>query len=445
LILASTILFCAAAHFANPDALLCALTTTTLLIFCASYSRGGRGWFFFCGIASALAVLAKGPVGLVLPLAVTGVFLTWEGKLRLLLDRRLLLGVASFTLVAVPWFAWVGAETRWEFLKEFLLKHNVSRFQATMEGHRGGIGYYAEWLAIGFAPWSVFLVPVIWFGFFRTGSAPRPPLANRSLWSKLTPALTTPYRFLWCWVLVYTVFFSFSATKLPNYILPIYPPLAVLTARFLDRWRLGTLPLPLWPLNLSLAVLAAVGIVFSLGMLVVGGVIDVPFLRTRRLPGLEEWAIVGILPIFGAAAASWCARRHYRTGLVVCVSGTAILFVGTLAAWGSVAVDAHKAAKPLAQAYQGRHTEPDICIGCYGYYQPSLVFYCHREVHRLTKESQALDWLQSPLPVYLFVSAPAWKDLEAKVQAPHQVVGRHMDLYQGCEVVVVTSIKPRAD
>src|SRR4029077_16231199 len=84
LVLASTILFCAAGHFANPDALLCALTTATLWIFWVGYSRGGRNWFILAGITSGLAFLAKGPVGLVLPLAVTGLFLAWERRLRLL-------------------------------------------------------------------------------------------------------------------------------------------------------------------------------------------------------------------------------------------------------------------------------------------------------------------------------------------------------------------------
>jgi 4-amino-4-deoxy-L-arabinose transferase-like glycosyltransferase len=431
LVLASTILFCAAAHFANPDALLCALTTASLLVFWTGYCRGGRGWFVGAGIISGLAVLAKGPVGLVLPMAATALFLIWERRLRLLLDRRLFLGLLSFILVALPWYAWVGVETRWEFLKDFFLRHNVSRFQATMEGHHGGLYYYAVCLALGFAPWSAFLVPVAWFGFFRTESAP-----GRSL--------PSPYRFLWCWIAVYAVFFSLSATKLPNYILPIYPPLALLTAQFLDRWRRGDLQLPLWLLNWCLAVLALVGIGYSLGVLLVSGALEVPFFRGRRLPGLEEWAILGIIPFFGAAAASWCARRQYRAGLVTCVSAAALLFVATLAATGSVAVDGYKAAKPLVQAYLARQTEPDISVACYRYYQPSMVFYGRREVHRLDDEGQAVAWLRSPLPVYLFVPATVWRDLATKVNARWQVIARHTDLYQGCDVVVVTN-KPSLD
>src|SRR5947209_334942 len=64
LVLASTLLFCASAHFANPDALLNACTVLTFLIFWHGFSRNGRWWFVAAGASSGLAVLAKGPVGL---------------------------------------------------------------------------------------------------------------------------------------------------------------------------------------------------------------------------------------------------------------------------------------------------------------------------------------------------------------------------------------------
>ena len=103
-------------------------TTFTLVVFWRGVSRGSRNWFILTGVGTGLAVLAKGPVGLVLPSAVAFLFLWWTGRLRRLLDRRLLWGVLSFSLVAIPWYAWVGAETRLEWLKGFFWVHNVGRF-----------------------------------------------------------------------------------------------------------------------------------------------------------------------------------------------------------------------------------------------------------------------------------------------------------------------------
>jgi 4-amino-4-deoxy-L-arabinose transferase-like glycosyltransferase len=275
LVLASTVMFCAAAHFANPDALLLFFSSLSLLFFWRSFARGGRGWFVPAGIASGLAVLAKGPVGLVLPGAVVVLFLLWCHWLRLLFDRRLGWGVLAFGLVALPWYGWVAAETKGQFLRGFFLTHNVNRFVGTLENHGGPIFYYPLVLLAGFAPWSAFLGLTGWYGFkaLRSGPSEQNSPAMDPRW---------PFRFLWCWVMVYGGFFSLSGTKLPNYILPLYPPTALLTAWFLDQWRRGELQPPGWALKTSLACLALMGLGTVGGFLVAGGVIDLPSLKGRH-------------------------------------------------------------------------------------------------------------------------------------------------------------------
>jgi 4-amino-4-deoxy-L-arabinose transferase-like glycosyltransferase len=428
-VLASTVLFCAAAHFANPDALLLAFTTLSLLLFWDSYARGKSSWFVPAGISAGLAMLAKGPVGLVLPLTVAGVFLLWSRQLRRFWDRRLPLGILAFLAVMLPWYVWVGAETKLVFLREFFFTHNTGRFRATLEGHGGPVYYYLVCLALGFAPWSVFLGPVVWSALGRRARAD-----GRGE----EPSLPSAYRFLWCWIAVYVVFFSLSATKLPNYILPIYPPVAILTGRFLDRWRRGADLVPSWLWHAALGCLVLVGLGSALGLSLAAGLVEVPWLRGRKLPGLEAWALIGVIPVLGAVGAWWCARRQRRLGLIVSVGLAAVGFVGGLAA-GSRQVDAAKAVRPLAQAIRAHQTEREIRIGCYQYYQPSLVFYCRREVYRFQEEREALEFLHYPIPVYLLVPEAVWPGLAAKAGNHCQVVGRHYDLYRGCTVVVVTN------
>src|SRR5262249_35715813 len=149
-------------------------------------------------------VLAKGPVGLALPLAVVVLFLRRSGRIRLLLDRRLLLGALAFCLIALPWYVWVAVETKGNFLRGFIEKHNVGRFISTMENHRGPFYYYLGVLMLGFAPWSIFLGPVAWYS---TGMRAHQD-SNEAAESA---SRTAAYRFLWCWVAVYFIFFSFSA------------------------------------------------------------------------------------------------------------------------------------------------------------------------------------------------------------------------------------------
>jgi 4-amino-4-deoxy-L-arabinose transferase-like glycosyltransferase len=225
LILASAGMFCAAAHFANPDSLLNALTLATFFIFWRSISRSapwggmlsrprqqtgdsataetgresmapkkeevvyGRGWFIPAATIMGLAVLTKGPVGILLPVAVIGLFLLWSGRLTLLLNYRLLLGVLTFILVALPWYAWISAETKGEFTRGFFLTHNFSRFLNPMENHRGPIYYYLVALLLGFVPWSPFFMLALLCGFSNRrdkGTGRQEDKEIRKAWSTTT-------------------------------------------------------------------------------------------------------------------------------------------------------------------------------------------------------------------------------------------------------------------
>jgi 4-amino-4-deoxy-L-arabinose transferase-like glycosyltransferase len=417
LVLGGSPAFCTAAHFANPDALLNACTALALLCFWQAAGRGRPWWFVPMGASMGLAALAKGPVGLVLPVAVGGLFLLWQRQLRRLFDGRVLLGAVAFVLVAGPWYTMVAVETRAEFLRGFLGQHNVGRFWAPLESHGGPIWYYAAALLLGFLPWSVFLLPTAWYG-----ARPEAPVQRSAV------------RLLGCWAAVYLVFFSLAATKLPNYILPAYPPLAILTASFLDRWRRGVI----WPhaavVNLCPAGVALVGVGTSTVVLWAPRLLDEP------LPGLTFWAAAGTLPIVGAAAAWWCLRQQRRGAVLAVVVATALGFLGILAARGPLTLESQKAPRPLAAALHAAQTEPEIRVACYQYFQPSLVFYCRRQVDQLDDRTQVANFLRCPLPVYLVVPATVWEnELRGKVPGPCRQLARHRDFYRRCDVVVVTN------
>lgn len=434
LILASTTGFSASAHFANPDALLNLFTVLTFFFFWRSLVVAGRGWFALAGISSGLAVLAKGPVGLVLPAAITFLFLLWSRRWRILLDRRLLLGSLVFGLVALPWYIWVGAETKADFLRGFLLKHNVGRYLSPMENHNGPVYYYFPVLILGFAPWSIFLFITIWHAVKGLQKSSQ---KEDTEGSKGNPKLS--FQFLACWIVVYLLFFSLAGTKLPNYILPVYAPLALLTGSWLDRWRRGEVPLPAWVLKVSLACLFVMGTGTVLGFLLAGGAIETSVMRGRSLPGLAIWASLGLAPIAGALLGWWCLSRNNRTGLLVTVSAAALVFVAGLAGGGSVALDHHKAPRQLAKLLPEDHLQHEVRLSCFQYFQPSLVFYCRREVSRLDDEEQTLAFLRYPAPVFLFLPAQVWEPLRNKAGSACQVLGSQRDLYRNQEIVVVTN------
>jgi 4-amino-4-deoxy-L-arabinose transferase-like glycosyltransferase len=425
-ILASAAAFCAAAHFANPDALLGACTVLTFFCCWRSFRRPAAVWFLATGVAMGLAVLAKGPVGVVLPAAAAGLFALCTGRWRWLLDRRHTLTVLAGFLVAAPWYIWVAADTKAEWLRGFWLHHNWERAVGTLEGHGGPFWYYLPVLALGLLPWSVFLGPALWYSIrdWRRGRDPEQQQAHV---------------FLWCWFAVYFVFFSLAGTKLPNYILPLYPAAAVLTARFLDGWRLGTVRPPAWVPACSLACLALVGVGVGVGFGIAGGMIRVPRLPFLPVPGLAVGAVLGVVPVLGAVAAGWSLWRQRRGLALASVAAAGCLLIGTLAAWGSSTLEERKAPRLLARAIRADQPEPEIRVGCHRYFQPSLVFYCGREVQQLGQEQDVLDFLLCPRPVYLIVPAPFWESFRSRAPQGCRVVERQYDLYCNGNVVVVAN------
>ena len=439
LVLASAVEFCTLAHAATPDSLLLACTMLTFFLFWRGAEGGGRGWFVPTGFAAGLAVLAKGPVGVALPGLVIGTYFLWSRQFRRLWDRRLVWGGLVFACVALPWYVLVAVETRAEFLREFLGNQNLHRFLSPMENHRGPVFYHLAGLFVFFAPWCIFLGATLWYAF-RAVQSPR--AAARGLEREASPPPAEnrePYRFLLAWFLCYLIFFSLAATKLPNYVLPLYPALAVLTARFLDRWRLALLAPPGWLFALAFAGLAVVGAVTALGLLVVGGAVHLPFGKIHTLPGLERWAALGIVPLAGAAAGIWFYCRRNRSATIAALTGTSVLYVGLVAALPVATLDAHKAPRPLVKLAGACQPDREVRLAALGYFQPSLVFYGQRQVHKLNDFRQALDFLALPQPVYLFVPEPLWEKVGPLVPTPHRTLARHYDFYCNYDVVVVTN------
>ena len=431
-ILGSSLMFNVVSHAVTPDALLILATLLSFLCLARGYAGQQRFWLVGAALATGVAVLAKGPVGVALPGVTALLFLLWERRARLLWQRQLGGAILAFLLVAVPWYLMVGLTTHWEFTKGFFLQHNLSRFSAPMEGHRGPLFYHPVVLLATFAPWSAFLGLTVWYGV--KGARQRQETegtAGEPIW---------PYRLLWCWVAVWLVFFSLAATKLPNYVLPIYPALALLTGRFLVRWWEGQVQPRPWLMNLSLACFALVGLVLAGGLLAVSGLWEIPKLAARSLPGSAPLAVVGILPIVAAVLAWRWLRQERRQWAVVSLGSAAVLLVGTLAAWGPGVADQSRAAKPLAQVMHAEQTEREVQIGCHpSYYRPGVVFYNRREVQRLMTDQQAIDLLRSPLQAYLLIAAPDWARIAPGMDTPFRVAGRHRDVTAGKEILLITN------
>jgi 4-amino-4-deoxy-L-arabinose transferase-like glycosyltransferase len=429
-VLASAAEFCVLAHAATPDATLLLFTVLTYFLFCVGQENGSRAWWVPTAAACGLAMLTKGPVGVALPGLVILLYFAWNRELGRLLDRRLGWAVLAFLLVAGPWYGLVTAETRGEWARAFFLNENVRRALTPMEDHRGSVFYHAAALLALFAPWSVFIAGAVWYGV--KGCKKRPPTAVGGL------DAARPHRFLVCWFAAYLVFFSLVSTKLPNYVLPLYPALAVLTARFLVRWCDDGLALPRWlmPAAVAATLLLAVGI--GAGLLVAGGA--VPVAGARTFPGLDRWAVLGLVPLAGAGLMAWFLRKQDRRGFVTAAAVAAVAFIGLVAAFPPREMDRYKAPRELVRESGVGDPTRDVRVASLFWFQPSVVFYAGREVEQLPGPDQAAVFLANPKPGYLFVPAEVWNAMpKDRVKVPCREVARHFDFYRNCDVVVITN------
>jgi hypothetical protein len=108
---------------------------------------------------------------------------------------------------------------------------------------------------------------------------------------------------------------------------------------------------------------------------------------------------------------------------------------------GAPTLDAHKAPRALVQAAGLHQPERDIRIGCYDYFQPSLVYYAGRKVDRFTEVEKVREFLECPLPAYLFVPAASWEKLAPSMPGPKRLRARQWDMYRNCEVLVISNEK----
>jgi 4-amino-4-deoxy-L-arabinose transferase-like glycosyltransferase len=365
-------------------------------------------------------VLTKGPIGVALPGLIILIYFAWNRELSRLLDRRIVGAGLLFLLVAGPWYGLVSNETRGEWVKAFIGRENLQRFSSPMDQHSGPFYYYLVALPVMFAPWSAFLLAVLWYGARGTGGSEAAAISSE----------TRAHRFLVSWFLAYLIVFSAAATKLPNYIFPLYPALAILTARFLITWRDQALLVPRWVMAAGAGALALVGAVAIGGLLV----------ANTTFPGLGIWAVAGAIPLAGAVVMARALRRDNRHGVVLGTAIACVLFVGVLVTFPGDVVDQQKAPRELVRASGADNPSRDQRLAAYGWFQPSVVYYTGREVAVLESPAAVEAFLAVPTPAYLFVPEPVWREQFAgRVRSPNRVAARDHDFLEKCDVVVISN------
>jgi 4-amino-4-deoxy-L-arabinose transferase-like glycosyltransferase len=238
------IVFSRAASF---DVVITMTTTWALAFFLLHELRNRRsflaGFYAFVG----LSLLAKGLVGIVIPFGVVGLYYVlrraWPSRSVL---ASVIWGMPLAIAVAAIWYGPVIARHGWTFIDEFFVQHHFARYVSNKYHHPQPIYFYPVIILMLALPWTPYLIGA---------------LAKVRSWKwRGSDGLSIVRVFSLAWLLLPILFFSFSGSKLPGYVLPVIPAIALLVSD-----RLTRIFNPRWPLIIAGATVVLVVIVLNVG------------------------------------------------------------------------------------------------------------------------------------------------------------------------------------
>ncbi|MBI3355605.1 MAG: glycosyltransferase family 39 protein [Nitrospirae bacterium] len=395
--------------------------TDSVLIFCTTLSLYGfwlgfqtterqRSWLWVFYVGMAFGTLAKGPVGVLVPLVTVALYLTltkqWTHFWRL---GKPLGGTALFALLALPWYLEMWSLHGSEYAAS-AQANTVGRFLNPMEGHGFTLFFYVPVLLLGFFPWSGWL-PYAWYDAFRSWRAAWKADAMRD-WSRVTseeaggqqgsssestnvsrithhashPSDTLDW-FAAAWISGTFVFFTLSSTRLPHYIGPLFPAVAILTACYWSRCV--TTPD-------TRGARASIHTVMLVGFVLVGAFASVPWAYesfiagkiTKEFPlaaqvslGSGPYLAATILLIGTGLVGYFGFSEHRRAGAFWAAGGSFACIVLVAMQFLLPAANRYFIAPPQELAYAaGLNLGPADQLVAFGSTRPSLAFYARRKV-----------------------------------------------------------------
>jgi 4-amino-4-deoxy-L-arabinose transferase-like glycosyltransferase len=394
------------ARAAVTDMLLCLFVTASItagLQALQAEATLSRWWAVGGWVAMALAVLVKGPVGVLIPAMALGGSLLILREFRLGLTRLVpWQGPALFLAIAAPWYGLVLTANGWAFVEGFIIKHNLSRFGGVISSHGGPLWFYIPVLLLGFFPWCGRLPSALWRAI-RVARLAKPVGPSE----RLTAACL-------CWFLGVFAFFSLAGTKLPSYLFPAFPALALLvgaggieienekpttnnriTVGIIDRLSVvgcqlsieAERPVPRWVSGLGSWLMALTGFALAAAFFLVPWIFEWARPAARGVldgvppPTGLAWGLGGL--VSAGTLAGLTVNNRWRPAVL------AGMMVGLILTAGAVAPRAYAIIQGPLREFSDevrRILGPDDPVLVYGLNAPSVVFYANRRVTPLGSE-----------------------------------------------------------
>jgi 4-amino-4-deoxy-L-arabinose transferase-like glycosyltransferase len=378
------------------DMLLSGCMGTAMLAFFCGYAERDRprvrlGWYITFYVLTALAVLTKGPVGLVLPGLTILVFLAYTGNLWAVLFREMQVwwGLLLFSVITVPWYGLVIAANGKDYTDTFFGYHNFERFTEVVNNHAAPWYFYFIVVLAGFFPWSAYLpVAMARLRFWR-----------RSQWMQ-QPRSTHLGLFALIWLAVIFGFFTIAVTKLPSYVLPLMPAAAILIGLLWSDQLFRTRQSQPWAIALTISHLVTIALCSGIA-------IALPFSSEwmdddPAMPMLPE--IVQQTTLLEVGAAVWAlvaiamlvllGRRQGQWMWTVQLVGFLAFLNFTVFPFGFVVDDVRQAPLRELSAIAIEQQRPNEPIAMVGFSKPSVVFYTQQPVIYWSRPRRVIDLMR---------------------------------------------------
>jgi 4-amino-4-deoxy-L-arabinose transferase-like glycosyltransferase len=401
-------------RLATPDPYLILCGTLALYCFFEGWRRTKDrpeqwGWYGCMYVFLGLALLAKGPVGVLLPGLTMLLFLVFKRDLNWQTIRRLRpwWGALLTLLFSAPWYILVDMKTNGAWTRGFFLVHNIDRFSGTMGGHGGIFLLTFLFVFAGMLPFSVFIIHTLGYVW-----------KQRRKDDFLLFSLVA--------FLVVLLFYVCSRTKLINYTVPCYPFLALMTGAFLSRLTTEkdilprALRVPFWVL-LALSVAIPVGTFF--------------WIRSAApLQGAMWIAVVLLLYPLGTAVAFILFARKRTSGALGWIAGVFMVGTAVLFAYPYPFLDARTPVRRAAPLF-GK----GVPVAAYKNFNDAFVFYNRRPIPVL-EDTAALDRFLSTHQEAMIISdirhQPMLED-----RRDLEVVARYPEIFDSHVSVIYRKVK----
>jgi 4-amino-4-deoxy-L-arabinose transferase-like glycosyltransferase len=354
LVLASSFLWVAMAQFNALDMGLAAMMTLALCALLIAQCeqttpRERRNWMLACWTGMAMAVMSKGLIGVVLPGAVLVLYSLLERDRAIWKRLHAGAGLLLFLVLTAPWFILVSLKNP-EFPRFFFIHEHLERFTSQVHRRHGAWHYFFPILLFGILPWL--------------GVLPRSLEPCR----RETAQGFQPKRMLLIWAVFIFAFFSASNSKLPSYILPVFPALALLIASYLEQASHRAIVF-----NAGLtALIGAAGLAYAHKIPALGATAFEQALYRAYQPWVTGAAAIVLI---GGALAARLPRPQKQLAIAL-LAGAGFLGAQLLL-WGHEPLGRHKAGRDHVPAVAAE-LAPDTPIYAVRMYEHALPFYLRR-------------------------------------------------------------------